>query len=335
MPSPTVEVLGDHEGGAILAALIQTDDSGVALIERDGTIAWAVESTEKTIPSWVQFLDDDHVIHNEHYRNRNSSGGAVVLTTLSTGEVVETRAPFLHHTGLVSGDTVAYVKAEFRELEWEGELQSVASDALVLRNLGDEDGEGKRLYSFFEDWGGDLFKPCRHFDNFVYYSDKLDWTHSNSLVELPDHWVMEARHWDALLGINKASGEVDWILGGDFGDWSRGPDSAVWSHPHVSQMTEEVLVTFDNGDHREPRKSRAVVYDLDLDAKTYTERFRIGEEDGQFLPLLGDAQLLPGGNLLISWSELGRVDEYTPEGELVWRMELPLGTVVGRVDHRP
>ena len=205
----------------------------------------------------------------------------------------------------------------------------------MIRNHGDTEGAGRTLYSVFDDWEGELFSPCGHFDNDVYYTFAKDWSHVNSLLQLEDTWVMEARHWDAFLGIDKDSGELDWVLGGDESDWSPGPDTTEWSHPHVSKMSDEVIVMFDNGDHKEPRRSRAVVYDLDMDERVYTQRLKIPEENSEFLPLLGDAQLLPGGNILVSWSELGRVDEYTPDGELVWRLEMPLGTIVGRIDHIP
>ncbi len=336
LPSPSVEVdAPESEGGAIIAGIIQTGESAVVIVERDGTITWASELAERAVPSWVELTDGDLIVYNEHHRDRHSAGGDVIAVRLSTGEVITTAAPYGHHSGSINGDTLAYVKAEFREMEWEGEMVSVAADALVIRNLGDQEGEGKTLFSFFDDWTGELFSPCRHFDNDLYYQTAKDWTHVNSLLELEDVYVMEARHWDSFLAIDKDSGEIAWIMGGDYSDWTAGDRTMPWSHPHVSKMSEELIVMFDNGDHKEPPHSRAVVYDLDMDEKIYTERFRIPEQDSNFLPLLGDAQLLPGGNILVSWTELGRIDEYTPDGELVWRLELPLGTIVSRVDHIP
>jgi hypothetical protein len=41
---------------------------------------------------------------------------------------------------------------------------------------------------------------------------------------------------------------------------------------------------------------------------------------GSFVGFLGDAQRLPGGNTLVTWSNRGEIVEYTPEGEAVWRL---------------
>ena len=92
-------------------------------------------------------------------------------------------------------------------------------------------------------------------------------------------------------------------------------------------------MVFDNGDHRDPQFSRVVELRLDEDARTVGVVWEHLEDDSSFLRLLGDAKRLSNGNTLISWTDLGRLDEVSPDGELLWRAELPLGTVFGRVDH--
>ncbi len=47
--------------------------------------------------------------------------------------------------------------------------------------------------------------------------------------------------------------------------------------------------------------------------------------------MLGDARRLPGGNVLISWTVLGLMQEQTPDGQVVWEAKGAAGLWFARV----
>ncbi len=54
-------------------------------------------------------------------------------------------------------------------------------------------------------------------------------------------------------------------------------------------------------------------------------------EDAYFvsLPLLGNAQRLPDGNTLLVFSSAGEMNEVSPSGDVMWRLNLDLGAAFG------
>ncbi len=70
---------------------------------------------------------------------------------------------------------------------------------------------------------------------------------------------------------------------------------------------------------------------LYVDNRTIEKVWEFASETDQFLPLLGDARRLPGGNALVSWTLQGMLTELTPEGEVAWRASVDLGAGTTRV----
>jgi hypothetical protein len=151
-----------------------------------------------------------------------------------------------------------------------------------------------------------------------------DWSHANALVVDPrdDNLIISARHQETVFKIDRATGQLMWILsdpGGWSGRWEqyllKPEGDIVWPyHQHSPTITSrDTLLLFDNGNYKSipPRRPRAAVdnysrvveYEIDEEAMTIRQVWAYGEaEDERFYtPFLGDVDPLPlTGNILVT-----------------------------------
>ena len=99
----------------------------------------------------------------------------------------------------------------------------------------------------------------------------------------------------------------------------------------MSHFWGDGFLVFDNGYHHAEMSSRVVEYTIDPEAHTLQKVWEFASETGVFNPLLGDARRLPNGNTLVSWTISGMLTEITPDGVVVWRASVDLGSATGRL----
>jgi hypothetical protein len=156
------------------------------------------------------------------------------------------------------------------------------------------------------------------------FPDHADWTHGNGVTYDPtdDSVLVSFRHQEAILKIDRKTGQVKWILGRP-GGWGRLEGKVLrpvgepfrWpSHqhnPHIS--TSGSIVVYDNGFLRArppepwtaPEKSFSRGVEYKVDEKTMTVRQLWASHDGPvadscFSWAMSDARQLPKtGNILI------------------------------------
>ena len=154
---------------------------------------------------------------------------------------------------------------------------------------------------------------------------KRDWAHTNGVVPAPDgDWIVSVRHQDALVKVSP-EGEVRWILA-DHAGWGEAwqpylldpVGDLTWpAHPHAPELQPDgTVVVFDNGrwraspyDGPQPEShatwTRAVAYRVDAAAGTVEEVWEVPTD--LYSPALGDADVQPGGTVLMS---LGFLDAH-------------------------
>lgn len=169
-------------------------------------------------------------------------------------------------------------------------------------------------------WSYHLLEPYWHNRGFP---DHLDWTHGNGITYVPedDSVIASLRHQDALIKVDRRSGEIVWILG-DHANW-RPPQSARllepahelrWHyHGHNPRVTEDgTIVMYDNGLCRAqpyapqapPHQcfTRAIEYEVDEAGRTVREVWTSSDDDDPDRVIswaMGDAHRLPNGNMLV------------------------------------
>ena len=164
----------------------------------------------------------------------------------------------------------------------------------------------------------------------------IDYAHPNSICEDVDgNFLLSVRHFDAVLKINRNSGEIMWWLGGekakrnDF-TWTNDDIDGFtgFSHQHsVEVMSNGNILMFDNGNLRTNRFSRAVMYQLDEVNMTVTKVWEFRHTPDIYASSMGSVQELPNGNIVIGWGTNSThvvATEVAPDGSVEAELATPL-----------
>ncbi len=208
---------------------------------------------------------------------------------------------------------------------------------------------------------GPLLPPDRlGYGSLVLYGGERDWSHANGVEPFgpTGALLVSLRNQDALLAIDRTTGELRWVLGNPANwppEWEAKRLQPVgapfdWPyHQHAPEWSGDRVMVFDNGNERaspwtgEPRLSedeawsRVVEYRIDEAARTVEQAWAFEVPGSRlFSVFLGDADHLPNGDVLGLFGQvaraygepletqglglhMARLVEFDPEaGELLW-----------------
>jgi hypothetical protein len=175
-------------------------------------------------------------------------------------------------------------------------------------------------------WHNVLSNPRRRLQREAY-----DPVHVNSIEPRgPDEVIVSTRHTDAVYGIDRATGEINWKLGGSptgkslrvVGD----PATKLLGGQHDVRLDRHGRLTvFDNGKDR-PRRPRVVFYKLDLAAGKAIYKGQLNDPEVKRSHCCGSARELPDGGWLVSWGDNKLVTGFDREGQIAFRLHLPAPT---------
>ncbi len=162
------------------------------------------------------------------------------------------------------------------------------------------------------------------------FPDAWDVSHINSIDREPDgDYVVAARHLDAVFRVDRATGKIDWVLGGPVpsasspapvrpapltiigDDEYKGP-----KRPHDARLNGNVLTMMDNRAGMPGQKSRAVAYAIDTTAGTATLLWEFRNAGPFTGDTLGSVQQAADGSVLIGWGAglQPMIEELAPNG---------------------
>ncbi|MEA2349609.1 MAG: hypothetical protein QOG86_550 [Thermoleophilaceae bacterium] len=154
-----------------------------------------------------------------------------------------------------------------------------------------------------------------------------DLLHMNSVEPDGDGLVVSARHLNAVFHIDRATGDVDWKLGGSF---VRGrsltvlgmpPAKPVFTGQHDARLWKDgTLTVYDNRAHIAP--PLADRFRIDPVSMTATRIEAVGEPDVRRSDWGGSARKLPGGNWVVCWGATPWITEQTPAGAVVFSLHM-------------
>jgi hypothetical protein len=154
----------------------------------------------------------------------------------------------------------------------------------------------------------------------------VNFPHMNAIeIDEDGHILVSCRHLSAVLKIHRQTGAIIWQLGGKKNEFTFIDDPlGQFECQHAIRLTgHNRLLIFDNGNLHFPPTSRAVEYELDMDAKTATLIWEYRQETGTACSYyMGNAQRLPNGNTLINWA-IGprpKATEVRPDGSKAFEM---------------
>ena len=156
---------------------------------------------------------------------------------------------------------------------------------------------------------------------------RSEWTHGNSVSELPDgNLLVSFRQINSIFIIHKETGYIKWKWGAGLAESAHAHDA----HP----LPNGNFLIFDNGFHRGGAEiSSSMVIELNPKTKKVEWEYRSEPLTDFYSAACGSAQRLPNGNTLICSSLEARIFEVTEKGEIVWEYinpffgEMELGTV--------
>ncbi|MHC4657344.1 MAG: aryl-sulfate sulfotransferase, partial [Planctomycetota bacterium] len=118
--------------------------------------------------------------------------------------------------------------------------------------------------------------------------------------------------------INSDTGEIIWRLSGAHSDFTfvNDPLNGFRNQHAIRSTGNGRYLLFDNGNLHSPSVSRAVEYELDLDAMTATVVWEFREMPDVYSHYMANTQRLPNGNTLINWAvgSLPKLTEVRPDG---------------------
>jgi Arylsulfotransferase (ASST) len=175
-------------------------------------------------------------------------------------------------------------------------------------------------------WQSVLSNPRRRLQRQIF-----DPVHINSIEPRgSDEVVISTRHTDAVYGIDRAGGEINWKLGGTptakslrvTGD----PANKLLGGQHDARIDRRGRLTiFDNGKDR-PRRPRVVFYRLDLGQGRAIYCGQLNDPEVKRSHCCGSARETSDGGWLVSWGDNSLVTRFDAEGRIAFRLHLPAPT---------
>jgi len=155
----------------------------------------------------------------------------------------------------------------------------------------------------------------------------FDYFHINSIEPLPDgDLLISARNTWAVYKVSRDTGKVVWRLGGRKSDFAMGAGTVfAWQHDARHHGNGRISI-FDNASMaRDGAPSRALMLQLDDRRKRATLVREYAHRPEVRAHAMGNAQLLPNGNLLVGWGTDPHFTEYAGDGSVVFDASLPHG----------
>ena len=333
--------------GFLLTSVISAGPSWVVIVDRDGDYVWWTAGEHGPILGVRQSADRRRFTWMENNPGEAGTDGGARTRAVDLSSDTLARGVSAHHDALELPDgRVAWIGYETRTLDLSGRSVTLTADT-ILEADADSTDEPTTRWSFFDDYPHGVWMVCHHANEEGYDEGAGDLTHGNSLMydEVEDDFLFMGRNLDALMRIDRGTGELMSQIGGKYGEFTDvagdtidpddaaevdGPADTWWSHGHMSHWWDGGFAVFDNGYHHEGKQSRAVVYAYDEQARTVARGRTYESESHDFEGVLGDVKVLPGGNLLVVWTLTGVIEEVDPDGQVVWRASSELGNTVGR-----
>ncbi|MDG1480711.1 MAG: aryl-sulfate sulfotransferase [Myxococcota bacterium] len=317
LPNISLDESLSPPAGLLLTSFAE-DPAAAVILNEAGKPVWAVLGTEGTNISETRLHPDGgQIIFGEYLAALDDAPDRIVRVGLSGSPYTIQPAPGLHHDLDVLPDgTVAYIAYDTREVD--GELI-----------------QGDRIMELSED--GTLVEVWSAWDALSYTADTPSsgsgWTHANALNYAADEdaYYLSLHNYNAILMIDRATGETRWTLGGPGNDFDL-PKSAIFRRQHQFQVLNDSILIFDNGSMSE---GYTEIHELTLDtaAMTATPLWNYQPTESLYTLVLGDVQRLNDGDTLITYCGSGIVEQVSPQAEVRWRLYTPLSVVLGYSTH--
>ena len=311
---PQLTVSGDGHDGFLAVPLIGAF-TGPTVIDAQGNLVWFwPESRELEVYRVRPSVDGRSMLYNAASVSGDPSEESELMRIAMDGsEVSSIPISLLAHDFVEHPDgTLAAIVVEYRE---EGE-DTIRGDQLVEVS---PDGTQTVVWSAW-----DCFDPAET----QHAEVDFGWTFANALDYDPveDAYYLGIRNFSSIARIPRSTFECEWVIG-DIGATQDVTSGTPFMHEHQFQMLDDGVLIFDN-DGAPGMESRAVEYEVDLDAGTVEQVWSYSADPVIYSFVLGDVHRFDDGDTLVTWSTGGQIDRVDAAGELVWQLNTEMGYAV-------
>jgi hypothetical protein len=154
----------------------------------------------------------------------------------------------------------------------------------------------------------------------------FDFFHINSIdVDSDGSLMISARNTWAVYGIERASGQITWRLGGKRSSFTAGPDTRTAYQHDPRQLPGGLLSMFDNGASPTVHsQSRGIVLSVDRQSATATLVSQFVHTPALISQSQGNLQALANGDWLVGWGQEPFFSEFSPTGALLLDAHFPV-----------
>lgn len=348
-------------GGYILFSYLGNGKSGVGIIDREANYVWSVEQADPALQTARARpgRDGKSILWNDADAERCTDVATITRQPMDGSAPTVTRTKQGHHD---------FVELPDGKLGWLGYRMEPNLDPPQGVDLGPVTMAVDTIYETSEgntdaDSYDVVFDTIEHYQAGVYTlpqesvlpngkpkflctgpnavpewgAPAYEFGHANSLAyrESDDSYFMMWRWLDTLIKVDRGNPVEPyvWEMGGEFGDPAFDLSSGTEVYqPHFSDVWDGGILLFDNR-HAEGT-SRIVEYAFDDSSREQVWEY----ESDRYELLLGDARRIPiegCDNVLVAFSNQGRISEINRDGDIVWDATSSIGNVISRIYFLP
>lgn len=182
-------------------------------------------------------------------------------------------------------------------------VKSLSSSTKVLATVLQEIKDGEVVFQWNSTNYPELYELSVAGNKFDSMSSTWnDYIHFNAVIVDPkdNNLICSFRHLDALLKIDRNSGEIIWILGGKGDQFNLNEDQKFSHQHHPTLLDENRILLYDNGNAKNLTRILELTFDDETKKVTDFKEFSV---DGRFSVFMGSVQKLDDENdvYLIGW----------------------------------
>jgi len=303
-PKPTVTIsqAAMHDKGFIIASS-GLNGTSAYIMDADGTVVWTAPSGVPSQPSRVHLSWDATKMYEMSLNVQNSSAGKIVMQPLDGSASTSLSGVAASHHDLTA------IPGGLATPMW----NSSGIDAPCSIVEFSESGTKTTVLA----------------DVVTVYTSSTFHTNSIHYYARDNTYTIGDRNPNLYVKISR-TGQLIWQFGGSNPKDASKNFSGVtgWQVNHGHHLTADGTFVFFNNNSNEMWN-----YKLDTSTMKATQVSHY-TASGATSNVLGDAQVLPNGNILVTFSTSGQIHEITPSGTLVMKITAPSGQAFGYSEFR-
>lgn len=319
LPDLNPTIVDDAAGDGFMAVGMVSTHSYAGIFDHDGNYVWWFANPDGTnITTRVaRSVDGRSVLLTSSPNAGTGDDGFYAIYRVSyDGTSVETiDTPALHHDFVELPDgTIAWLSYDVRTVDGD----AVHGDTLMETS---PDGVTRTVWDCW-DWYDYADVPVNE-------TAGTEFLHANTLHydAASDQYWLGMRNISQIVKIDRSTGTLLEKIGGPDSTYTLTTGTPT-SGQHSFSILPDGFVVLDNREDND-EDTRVVQFALDDTAHTMAETWSYTSPDHYHEFGLGDAIRLDNGNTRIVWSSSGELNEVTPAGDLLWKMNLDAGTGFG------